>query len=58
MLRIADEHRLPLEVKVPNAETRKSIVDVESSKEEYFTSVYDLMKNLNADDLLSKRPLR
>ena len=58
MLRIADEHRLPLEVKVPNAETRMSIVDVESSKEEYFTSVYDLMKNLNADDLLSKRPLR
>ena len=29
MLRIADEHRLPFEIKVPNAETRESIVELE-----------------------------
>ena len=44
MLRIADEHRLPFEIKVPNAETRKSIVELESGKGEKFTSVKELME--------------
>ena len=30
MLRIADEPRLPFEIKVPNAETRESIIELES----------------------------
>ena len=33
MLRIADEHRLPFEVKVPNAPTQKAIAELEAGKE-------------------------
>ena len=50
MLRIADEHRLPFEIKVPNAETRKSIVELESGKGKIFASVNGLMKDINAVD--------
>ena len=50
MLRIADEHRLPFEIKVPNAETRESIVELESGKGEKFTSVNELMADINAVD--------
>ena len=50
MLRIADEHRLPFEIKVPNAETRKSIVELESGKGKKFASVNGLMKDINAVD--------
>ena len=50
MLRIADEHRLPFEIKVPNAETRKSIVELESGKGKKFASVNELMKDINAVD--------
>ena len=50
MLRIADEHRLPFEVKVPNATTRKAIVELESGKGKRFTSIDALMADLNADD--------
>ena len=50
MLRIADEHRLPFEINVPNAETRESIVELESGKGEKFTSVNELMANINAVD--------
>ena len=50
MLRIADEHRLPVEIKVPNAETRKSIVELESGKGKKFASVKELMKDISAVD--------
>ncbi len=50
MLRIADEHRLPFEIKVPNAETHKSIVELESGKGKKFASVNGLMKDINAVD--------
>jgi DNA-damage-inducible protein J len=50
MLRIADEHRLPFEVKVPNAATRKAIAELESGKGKRFASVKALMNDLNADD--------
>jgi DNA-damage-inducible protein J len=50
MLRIADEHRLPFEIKGPNAETRESIVELESGKGEKFTSVNELMADINAVD--------
>ena len=50
MLRIADEQRLPFEIKVPNSETRESIVELESGKGEKFTSVNELMANINAVD--------
>jgi len=50
MLRVADERRLPFEVKAPNATTRKAISELEAGKGKKFKSVKALMKDLNADD--------
>lgn len=50
MLRIADEHRLPFDVKVPNAKTRKAMLELEAGKGKKFASVEDLMADLRADD--------
>jgi DNA-damage-inducible protein J len=50
MLRIADEHRLPFEVKVPNAATRRAITELETGKGKRFASVNALMADLHADD--------
>jgi len=50
MLRIADERRLPFEVKVPNAITRKAIAELEAGKGKSFKSVEALMSDLNAND--------
>ena len=47
MLRIADEHRLPFEVKVPNTATRKAIAELEQGKAGRFTNVEALMKDLH-----------
>lgn len=50
MLRVADERRLPFEVKVPNAITRKAIAENETGKGKHFASVDALMADLHADD--------
>jgi len=50
MLRVADERRLPFEVKVPNAATRKAIAELEAGKGKSFNSVGALIADLNADD--------
>lgn len=50
MLRIADERRLPFDVKVPNSTTRKAIAELEAGKGKQFASVADLMADLHADD--------
>jgi DNA-damage-inducible protein J len=50
MMRVADERRLPFEVKAPNATTRKAITELEAGKGKSFTSVDALMADLNADD--------
>ncbi len=50
MLRIADERRLPFEVKVPNATTRKAMAELEAGKGERFASIDALMADLHADD--------
>ncbi|RWZ78052.1 MAG: type II toxin-antitoxin system RelB/DinJ family antitoxin [Candidatus Microsaccharimonas sossegonensis] len=50
MLRIADEERLPFEVRVPNSLTKKAIAELESGKGRKFASVEDLMADLHADD--------
>lgn len=50
MLRIADERRLPFEVKVPNATTRKAMAELEAGKGKNFASVEALMADLHADD--------
>jgi DNA-damage-inducible protein J len=50
MLRVADERRLPFEIKAPNAMSRKAIAELEAGKGRGFTSVDALMADLNADD--------
>ena len=50
MLRVADERRLPFEVKAPNAVTRKAIAELEAGKGRRVKSVAALMADLNADD--------
>lgn len=50
MLRVADERRLPFEVKVPNATTRKAIAELEAGKGERLGSVEELMADLHAED--------
>ncbi len=50
MLRIADERRLPFEVKVPSAMTRKAIAELEAGKGKRFADVEALMADLRADD--------
>jgi DNA-damage-inducible protein J len=47
MLRIADEKRLPFDVKAPNATTRAAIAELEAGKGERFASVADLMASLH-----------
>ncbi len=46
MLRIADERRLPFEVKAPNAITRKAIAELEDGQAKAFADVADLMTDL------------
>jgi DNA-damage-inducible protein J len=50
MLRIADERRLPFEVKVPNMTTRKAIAELEKGKGRRFNTVDTLMKDLREND--------
>jgi DNA-damage-inducible protein J len=50
MLQIADERRLPFEVTVPNATTRKAIAELEAGKGKRFTGTDALMADLNAAD--------
>jgi DNA-damage-inducible protein J len=47
MLRIADEQRLPFEVKVPNATTRRAMTELEQGKGKRFDSPDDLFKDLD-----------
>ena len=50
MLRIADERRLPFELKVPNTKTRKAIAELEAGKGKNFPSVDALIADLHEDD--------
>ena len=50
MRRIADERRLPFEVKVPNTVTREAITELEAGNSESFSNVDDLMADLDAND--------
>jgi DNA-damage-inducible protein J len=50
MVRVAEEHRLPFEVKVPNAATRQAITELESGKGKKLASLDSLLVDLNADD--------
>ncbi len=50
MFRIADERRLPFDVKAPNRATRDAIAELESGKGKGFNGVEALMADLNGDD--------
>jgi DNA-damage-inducible protein J len=50
MLRVADERRLPFDVKVPTVTTRNAIAELEAGKGKRFSNVDDLMADLRADD--------
>ena len=50
MLRVADERRLPFEVKAPNTATREAIAELEAGKGKKFADVESLMADLHADD--------
>ena len=50
MMRIVDKRRLPFDVKVPSATTRKAIAELEAGKGKRFATTHALMADLNEDD--------
>ena len=50
MLRVADEQRLPFDVKVPNAKTLEAMAELKLGKGKRHVSVKALMASLNEDD--------
>lgn len=50
LIRVADERRLPFEVKAPNRVTQDAIAELEAGGGKEFATVADLMKDLYADD--------
>lgn len=49
MLRVADERRLPFEVKAPNTKTRKAMDELEAGGGAGFSSVKALLVDLESD---------
>ncbi len=49
MLRVADERRLPFEIRVPNATTRRAIAELESGKGKRVRGIKALLADLHAD---------
>ncbi len=50
LLRVADERRLPFEVKAPSKSSRQALAEIEAGKVKSFATVDDLMADLHADD--------
>ncbi len=50
MLRVADEKRLPFDIKVPNSVTRKAMQELAAGKGKKFSSVKALMADLHEED--------
>lgn len=50
MVRVAEEQCLPFEIRVPNKTTVDAMKELKAGKGQRFTSVKDLMDDLNADD--------
>ena len=46
MIRVADDRRLPFEVKAPKEKTRRAIAELEAGKGERFESAEGLFKDL------------
>ena len=50
MLRIADERRLPFEVKAPSATSLQALAEVKAGEVNQFATVDELMADIRADD--------
>lgn len=50
LVRVAEERRLPFDVKAPNAKTRKALAEMEAGKGKRFSDVDALMADLHAGD--------
>ncbi len=50
LLRIANEQRLPFEIKAPSASSRQALAEIEAGQVQRFGSVDELMADLHADD--------
>lgn len=50
LLRVADERRLPFEIKAPSKSSRQALAEIEAGKVKSFATVDDLMADLHADD--------
>ena len=50
LVRVAAEQALPFEIKVPNAETRAAMAELEKGVGKSFDTVPELMADLNAED--------
>jgi DNA-damage-inducible protein J len=50
LVRVAAERALPFEIKVPNAETRAAIAELERGEGKSFDGVAELVADLNAED--------
>lgn len=50
LIRVADERRLPFEVKAPNKVTREAMAELEAGRGHKSNTVEDLMAALHADD--------
>jgi DNA-damage-inducible protein J len=50
MLRIADERRLPFDIKAPNAATKKAMAELNAGKGKSFPDIDALMTDLHAED--------
>ena len=50
MLRIAEEQRMPFDVRTPNARTRDAIAELETGRAQRFDTIDDLMTDLHEED--------
>ena len=50
MRRVATEHKLPFEVKVPSPTTRQAIEELANHQGKHFSNVDELMKDLHEND--------
>lgn len=50
MRRVAEERKLPFEIRVPNRTTRKAMEELDRGKGKRFRSVDALMRDLHAND--------
>jgi DNA-damage-inducible protein J len=50
LLRVADERRLPFDIKAPSQSTRKAIAELSKGHSKQFKNVKALMKDLHEDD--------